>query len=305
MSTLRSLVRVVGLQALGGLAVWLIVAVMAASVDTAALDLLTVLLLFAQLVIVPLGLLMLPAARWPLSRALSRGGRVLFRLGGVAAIASLAVPRGELSAAVAGIYLLPALLIGTSALLDARSLRSTADLAGVGARLMLVVGALLFVLHRQDVAFAGLPELAVQLGAVHLHFVGFGLLLTAGALMRRSRRMGGLACWLLLAGTVPASVGSLVHPALAATGGVLVLGGLLAFVAGSFTVLVDPRVPPAARRLLFVSMVCAIFVGVMGALSLIGAPAAEVGSMVRLHGAFAAVGVVFIGLLGWRLVEVS
>jgi hypothetical protein len=64
-------------------------------------------------------------------------------------------------------------------------------------------------------------------------------------------------------------------------------------------------VPPAARRLLFVSMVCAIFVGVMGALSLIGAPAAEVGSMVRLHGAFAAVGVVFIGLLGWRLVEVS
>jgi hypothetical protein len=75
-------------------------------------------------------------------------------------------------------------------------------------------------------------------------------------------------------------------------------------VAGTFTALADPGVPPGARRLLFVSIACSVFVGAMAVLSMIGAPMAEVGSMVRLHGSFAAVGVVFIGLVGWRLAEV-
>lgn len=282
---------------------WVLVAVVAANVDTASLDLVTVLLLLGQLVVVPLGLLLVPGPRGGSAGALRHGGRVLFRVGGVAAIASLTIPRGELSAAVASLYLLPALLVGASALLDARALRSTSDVAGVAARLLLVVGALLFVLHRQDVAFAGLPELSVQLGAVHLHFVGFGLLLMASALARRSSRLGAVACWMLTAGSLPASVGSLVHPALAAVGAVLVLGGLLAVMAATFPVLADAGVRPAARRLLFVSIACAAFVGVMAALSVLGAQAAEIGSMVRLHGAFAAAGVVVIGLLGWRLAE--
>ena len=42
MSTLRSIVRAFGLQALGGLAVWIVVAVVAWNVDTASLDLVTV-----------------------------------------------------------------------------------------------------------------------------------------------------------------------------------------------------------------------------------------------------------------------
>lgn len=282
---------------------WVLVAALAANVDTASLDLVTVLLLGGQLVVVPLGLLILAAPLSGPAGALHHGGRVLFRVGGVAAIASLAIPRGELSAAVASLYLVPALLVGASALLDARGVRSTSDVAGVAARLLLVVGALLFVLHRQDVAFAGLPELSVQLGAVHLHFVGFGLLLMAGALAGRSSRLGAVACWMLTAGALPASIGSLVHPALATVGAVLVLGGLLALMAGTFPILADAGVRPAARRLLFVSIACAAFVGVMAALSMLGAPAAETGSMVRLHGAFAAAGVVVIGLLGWRLVE--
>jgi hypothetical protein len=303
MSTLRALLRALGLHALGGLAAWLLVAVVAASVDSASLDLVAVLLLFGQLVVVPLGLLLVPAPRDTPAGALGRGGRVLFRVGGVAAIASLGIPRGELSAAVAAIYLAPALLVGASALLDARALRSTAGLAGVGARIMLAAGALLFVLHRQDVAFAGLPELSVQLAAVHLHFVGFGLLLMAAALARRGSRLGAAACWMLIAGTLPASIGTLLHPALAAIGAALVLGGLVALLAGTFPLLADGGVRPAARRLLFVSIACAAFVGMMAALSMLGAPAAEIGSMVRLHGAFAAAGVVLAGLLGWRLAE--
>lgn len=303
MSTLRALLQALGLQALGGLAAWLLVAVVAVSVDSPSLDLVTVMLLLGQLVVVPLGLLLVPAARDTAAGALGRCGRVLLRVGGVAAIASLAIPRGELSAAVAAIYLAPALLVGASALLDARALRSTAGLAGVGARVMLAAGALLFVLHRQDVAFAGLPELSVQLAAVHLHFVGFGLLLMAAALARRGSRLGTAACWMLTVGALPASIGSLVHSALAAIGAGLVLGGLVALVAGTLPLLADVGVRPAARRLLFVSIACGAFVGLMAALSTLGAPAAEIGSMVRLHGAFAAAGVVVAGLLGWRLAE--
>jgi YndJ-like protein len=301
MSTLRSLFRALGLQALGGLAVWLLVAVVAANVDSSSLDLVAVLLILGQLVVVPLGLLLVPAPRDTLAGALGRGGRFLFRAGGVAAIASLALPRGELSAAVAAIYLAPALLVGASALLDAPAARSASNLARVGARVMLAAGALLFVLHRQDVAFAGLPELSVQLAAVHLHFVGFGLLLMAAALARRGSRLGTASCWLITAGALPAAVGALVHPAVATVGAVLVLGGLLALVWGTLTVLADPGLRPAARRLLFVSAACCIFVGVMAGLSMVGAPSGEIGSMVRLHGSFAAAGGVVIGLLGWRL----
>lgn len=301
MSTLRSLLLALGFQALAGLAVWLVVAVVAASVDSASLDLVAVLLLLGQLVVVPLGLLLVPNAPDTPAGAMLRGGRFLFRAGSLAAVASLAIPRGELSAAVAAIYLAPSLLVGASALLDMRTLRSTAGLGGAGARIMLAVGALLFVLHRQDVAFAGLPELSLQIAAVHLHVVGFGLLVMAAALARRGSRLGRAACWMLIAGALPASIGALVHPALAVVGAVLVLAALLAQGAGTFPLLADAGVRPAARRLLFVSIACAAFVGVMAALSMLGALPGEIGSMVRLHGAFGAAGVVLIGLLGWRL----
>jgi YndJ-like protein len=297
------MVGAIGLQALAGLAVWLVVAVVAANVDAASLDLLAVLLLLGQLFIVPLGLLLVSGGRTPGARALLSGGRVLFRVGAVAALASLALPRGELSAAVAAGYLVPGLLVGASAVLDARRVASTSELAGVVARLMLVVGALLFVLHRQDVAFAGLPELAVQVGSAHLHFVGFGLLLLAGALARRSSRLGGAATWLLSVGALPAAIGALVHSALQVAGEVAVIAGLVALVAGTFGTLADARVAPIARRLLFVSIACATFVGVTAALAMAGAPVGEIGAMVRLHGSFAGVGCVLIGLIGWRLAD--
>jgi hypothetical protein len=295
MSTLRSMFRALGLQALGGLAVWLLVAVVAANLDTSSLDLVAVLLLLGQLVVVPLGLLLVPAPRDTLAGALGRGGRFLFRAGGVAAIASLAIPRGELSAAVAALYLVPALLVGGWAALDATRVRSASDLAEVAARLMLLVGALLFVLHRQDVAFAGFPELAVQLASVHLHFVGFGAVVMAGAMARRRRRLGAAAVVALV-------VGSALQP-FGAVGGAIVLAGLLLLVAGTFTTLSDPDLPISARRLLFVSITVAIFVGTLAVAAIAGLPFGDIGSMVRLHGSFAAVGFTIAGLVGWRLAE--
>ena len=297
MGTVRRLVQAIGLQALGGLAAWLAVAAVAANVDSAALDLVSVLLLFAQLVLVPLGLLLMPSpGEPPLARALASGARFGFRIGAVAALVSLAVPRGELAAAVAAIYLVPALLVAGASLLRAPAARSASDAAGVAAGIFLAAGAALFVLHRQDVAFAGFPELAIQVGSAHLHVAGFGLVLMAGALARRAPRLGGAAVGLLVAGT-------LLSPFLPPAGAVGVLAGLAALVAGTFAVLGRPDLPAAARRLLFISIAFALFAGGVAAASTMGVGSLDVGSMARLHGTFAAIGVVFVGLVGWRLAD--
>ena len=301
MSTARRLIRALGLQALAGLAAWTIVAVVAANVDTAELDLVAVLLLFGQLVVVPLGLLLTPASGHRLADALVRGALYLFRIGAMAAIVSLAIPRGELSAAVAAVYLLPALLVAASAVIRLPGARSSSDVASSAAGICLAAGALLFVLHRQDVAFGGFPELAVQLTSVHLHFAGFGLMLMAGALARRSARLGGVTIGLLVAGTVASPIGTLVHPVVEVAGAVATTASLGTLATGTLLVLPDPDVRGDARRLLFVSVATSVFVGALGLASAAGAMSLDIGSMARLHGTFAAVGVVFCGLLGWRL----
>lgn len=305
MSTVRRLVLALGLQALAGLVVWLVVAAAALYVDTAALDLVTVLLLFGQLVVVPLGLLLLPASGDRAADALARGGRSLLRIGGVAAIVSLAIPRGELSAALAAIYVLPALLVAAASVLRVRAIRGPSDIAAVGAGTSLLIGALFFVLHRQDVAFAGLPELAIQVSAVHFHFVGFGLVLMAGALARRSPRLGTTAVSLLLGGTWLTPIGMLVGSPIQVVAAAAVVAGLAALLAGTIPLLGDSRIPAAARRLHFVSIAFALFVGASAAWLVIGEALGrthiDFGTMARLHGTFAAIGVVFCGLLGWRL----
>lgn len=307
MSTVRRLVLALGLQALAGLVVWLVVAVAALYVDTAALDLLTVLLLFGQLVVAPLGLLLVPASGDRVADALARGGRSLLRIGGVAAIVSLAIPRGEVSAAVAAIYILPAMLVAAASCLRMRAIRSPSDIAAVGAGISLLIGALFFVLHRQDVAFAGLPELAIQVSSVHFHFVGFGLVVMAGALARRSPGLGTTAVVPLLAGTWLTPIGVLVGSPIQLVAGAAVVGGLAALLAGTLPLLGDSRIPPAARRVHFVSIAFALFVGASAAWFAIGEALGrthiDFGTMARLHGTFAAIGVVLCGMLGWRLVS--
>ena len=284
---------------------WAIVAIVAANVDSASLDLAAVVLLFGQLVVVPLGLLLVAPSGHRLADALWRGGRVLFRIGAVAAIASVTIPRGELSAAIAALYLLPALLVGVASILRASAIRRPSDLAAVAAGIFLAIGALFFVLYRQDLAIEGFPELTVQLTAVHLHFVGFGLLLVAGELARRSARVGRTAVRLVMLGTVATPIGQFIHPVLELAGAAFVIAGLLAVMAGTFPMLGDSGVPASARRLLFVSIAFSLVIGAMAAVYAVsaglGTPSVDIGSMVRVHGVFAAIGVVFCGLLGWRL----
>lgn len=303
---IRRLVRAMGLTALGGLAAWAVVALVAWRVDDARLDLPAVLLLFGQLVIVPLGLGLLDGPGPRIAVALHRGGWFGVRVGSLAALAALALPRGELSAAVAALYLLPVLAIGLAAVLrfvaDARrGMRDVADVAAAG---FLVVGAFFFVIHRQGVAFGGMPEHILQLTAVHFHFTGYGLGLMAGALAARSSTVGGIGVASLVAGLIVTPLGFLSVPAVQALGAILVVAALLLVAVG--TVLALGRIGSgAARRLLFVSSVVAWLVGGMAAVYAIseafGRPAIPLVAMAGLHGTFAAIGVVFCGLLGWRV----
>jgi hypothetical protein len=302
-----STVRALGLQSLGGLVVWTMVAAVAIAVDSAALDIVTVLLLFAQLVIVPLGLLLVTGD------PLVRGARFLFRLGALAALASLGIPRGELSAAVAAIYLLPALLVGAASLLRVvpglrdRSLRQPAHLAEIAAGGFLAAGAVAFVLHRQDAAFSGFPEFAIHLTAVHFHVVGFGLMLMAGELARRRAAIGGAAIAMLLAGTILMPIRDMTAPLVQVGGALLVVVALVVISVGTLTTLSDTDMSPGARRALFVSAAFGFVVGAMAAAyvigDVVGSPLIPLELMVRMHGAFAAIGVVFCGLLGWRLAD--
>ena len=296
-----------GLTTLGGMAVWAVVAVVALRVDDATLDLPAVVLLFGQLVIVPLGLGLLDAGGPPIAVALHRGGRVAVRIGSAAALAALALPRGELAAAVAALYLVPVLAIGLGAglgfLAGGRSLAGVAQVAAAG---FLVVGAVFFVVHRQGVAFAGMPEHILQLTAVHFTFTGYGLGLVAAALATRSSTIGGIGVALLIAGMTVTPIGFLTDPAIQALGALLVVAALLAIAVGTVASL--GRIGSgAARRLLFVSSVFAWLVGGMAAAYAIsealGSPVIPLVAMAALHGTFAAIGVVFCGLLGWRLAD--
>ena len=288
--------------------VWAIVAAVAWRVDDATLDMPAVLLLFGQLVIVPLGLGLLDGGGPRIAVALHRGGRVGVRIGGVAALAALALPRGEISAAVAALYLLPVLAIALAALLrfvtdDRRDMRGVADTAAAG---FLFVGAVFFVIHRQGIAFGGMPEHILQLTAVHFHFTGYGLGLMAGALAGRSPRIGGIGVAVLVGGMIVTPIGFLTVPAIQALGAILVVAALLLVAVG--TVMVLGRIGSgAARRVLFVSSVFAWLVGGMAAVYAIseafGRPAIPLVAMAALHGTFAAMGVVFCGLLGWRLAQ--
>ena len=295
-----------GLTALGGLVVWTMVAVVAWRVDDARLDLPAVLLLFGQLVIVPLGMGLLDGGDPPIAVALDRAGRVGVRVGSVAALAALALPRGELSAAVAALYLLPVSVIGLAALLrfaaDRRGrVPAVADVAAAG---FLVVGAVFFVVHRQGIGVLGMPEHIIQLTAVHFHFTGYGLGLMAGALAHRSSAVGGIGLAFLVAGMIVTPIGFLTLPPIQALGAILVVGALLVVAVGTVMALGRIR-PGAARRLLFVSSVFAWLVGGMAAVYAVseasGSPAIPLVAMAGLHGTFAAIGVVFCGLLGWRL----
>ncbi len=305
--------RAIGLDALGGLSVWLLVVGVDAGFGEPRLGSIALLLLFGQLVIVPLGLLLF-AARRPIEHGLLLSARVLFRFGGVAALVTLAFPRGELSGAVAAVWAVPALLVGVAAAIRAvGGLRSgnlwrRSELAQIGASAFLVVGAFFFVLYRGGIAVMGFGDVIIHLTAVHFVYTGFGLLLIAGQLARRGPgyALGGLAVLLLLAGMIVTPIGFMTLPLIQLAGVLCVVAGLLAVALGTVLRIREDHAARSARPWLAVAAASPLLVGGLATVyaigEAVGTPVLSIDAMVPLHGAVAAVGVVFCGLLGWRLV---
>lgn len=305
MSTLRRLGVAFGLQALAGLALWLVLVGAAALTGAEELDGIALLLLFAQLVIVPLGLVLLEP-RGRVERALVGGARFGFRVGGVAAVAAVAVPRGEASAAIAALYLVPALAVGAlgALRLAGRAWRSPAELGRAAAAGFLAVGALFFVLDRQGIVLPDQPAVITRLTAVHFHVAGFGLALLAACLADRSGRAGLAAVCLVVGGMVVTAAGFLVDPLLQAAGAGIVVAGLGTVAIGTLAVLLTGSIR-RGRALLAGSCAASLPVGalalVYAAGELAGAPAVPIPLMAAVHGTAGALGVVGCGLAGWRL----
>ena len=305
MSTFQRAVAAIGLQTLAGLVVWAIVAAVGLAFAEPALGLTSLLLLFGQLVVVPLGLGLLRLDGGPASLALVRGARFGWRLAALAALVAVAIPPGALSAAVAALWLVPALAVGLAAVLSLPvALRDPVRFAHAAAAGFLVVGALFFVLHRGGGDWAGVGPTIVQLTAVHFHVAGFGLALVTAELVERRRRIGTAAILLLVAGMALTALGFLTVRPVQAAGAVLVAVALLVAAVGIAGL--GHRIRSAAARWLL-RISCASGFAVAG-LALVyaiteaaGRPAIDIPTMAATHGVLAALGVVGAGLIGWRV----
>jgi hypothetical protein len=305
MSTLRIGLTRLGLTALSGMALWLVIAGVALAVDEPALELPAVLLLFGQLVVVPLGLGELRWRSGPVPTALIRAAWWLWRPAALAAIVAIAVPQGELAAGVAALALLPAIAVGVAALASLpEALRSWSGVARGAASGFLAVGALAFVLHRQGGAVAGFPEHLVQLTAIHFHIAGFGLALLAARLAERRPSIGRVAVALHIAGLVVTPIGFLASPFVQAAGAVLVSLAAVSVGIGTAVILPQIRSRPARLLLLVSSLgagVVALLATTYAVTEALGSPAIELSVMAAIHGTIAAVAVVGAGLAAWRL----
>ena len=291
---------VTGLATVSGLAIWLVVLGAALLTRDPALGLVALLLLFGQIVVVPLGLGLLDPAG-PVERSLLIGARVGFRFAAVAAVMALAVSPGPISAAIGALYLLPALAVAVAAVvrlpgsIQRRDAWHASELARTAASGFLAVGALAFVLHRAGDPVLGFGEPILQLTAVHFHFSGFGLLLMAGAAARRRSRVGAAAVRLLVAGMLVTPIGFLASGIVQLVGALLVVAGLLATAMAAI----------GRSGWLTVSAAASFVVAVLGAVyagsEALGSPILAIGTMAAVHGVAAAFGVVFAGLVGWRL----
>lgn len=305
--------------------VWLVTAVMLAitRVGDESVVLVESLVLFAPLVVVPVGL--------PLARPLVDDAgaspyalaRRLWPLGALGAAAGMVVPEGPLAA----LFVLPWLFV--TSLLASHGLRRllrgprTAPELGVSAALLYVpVGAVWLGAYRLGLPLFGFGGVKALLTASHFHYAGFGACLVAGRVFvgeagRTSRRrvdapwarqlhraatLGAIAGIALLAAGITASRPLEIAAAWLLVACVGSIGLLLALRA------TEPGVDAVTRALLAVSALSTVVsMSFAGAFTMTGFAKLEAVTLHRMatyHGAVNALGFVACGLFGLaRLAE--
>jgi len=294
--------------AVGGV-LWLVL-VGAWRAELPGLRLVDALLLFAPLVLVPLGLCLRQDADGAEPRV-HRWARLAQPGAAALAASSFFVATGPAAAALASGWLAVSGLLALSALssLRARGLRRPEALCLDAALLCLPVGAGWLVASRLGATPMGFGEPIVILTAVHFHYAGFATMLLVGLTGRalqpsRPAWLPPVACGALL-GPPLLAAGITLSPRLEAFAAAVVVAtlsglSLLVFVA------LRPRVPPGwSRRLLTVSAasppVSMAWAAAYALQELLGRQDIGVVTMARTHGVLNAFGFGLCGLLGFFL----
>jgi hypothetical protein len=171
----------------------------------------TVLLLFATLVLVPLGLRLIEdPSRWPLAVRLLTAAKWLQPAAAVSLGASFALKQSWPAAALAGPWFVVTLLLAGVGLLDAvrRGWRLDASAGFTAALVFIPVGGGWAFLSRAGMRPQEFSHAIVLLTAVHFHYAGFVLPIVAGLTAARMEttfprlRFGRLCDRLLLAAII-------------------------------------------------------------------------------------------------------
>jgi hypothetical protein len=306
--SIRTEDRLAASMSLFGAAVWTAAAILA-GLHLARVGIIELLLLFAPLVIVPLGLELAHTVEHSADASLSGLPWVIQSFAAMAVCAALWIPSGPAAAILSFLWLIACVVLGFSRLLNRpRTGYSVLSFAVDVAHVDLILGACWFVVSRAGWRPMGFQEPIILLTAVHFHYSGFATAILAASTLSTARlrtlRPARLRVIVLLAVLLPfvLAAGFVFSPLLrfaAATALVLVvtvLAGVLFACAREFR--------SAVARIYLRSAACAGFVAfALVVLYAVGEYFHQdwitIPGMANSHGVLNALGFVLLGLLGW------
>ena len=308
-----------------GAAAWALLAA-AARAGLARIGAIELMLLFAPLIVVPLGMelgrllvrnsrLLPENPRQELSAYIERITRRAQPLGAACAVVAIMLPPGLAAGVLACGWLAVCLLAGGTGVMDAitslsdagGSARSTLfDLALIVARLDLLVGGSWLVASRLGMRPMGIQEPIGLLTAVHFHFAGFATAMIAAAMLRFAR--ASHQAWLkwivplVIGMPYVVAIGFVISPGLK-----MIAAAVFSSSVAALAVLLRSyarRVEDREARLLLQIAAGAVFAGMVlsstyAVADFVGSDVLTIPQMARTHGIFNALGFCMAGLLGW------
>jgi hypothetical protein len=275
----------------------------------------TIILLFAPLVLVPLGLrLSDDPKRGPLARRLISTAQWLQPGGAILLGASFALDQGWPAAVLALPWLVVTVLLAAAGVLDAfrRGWRLDGSAGFTAALLFIPVGGGWAVISRAGLRPQQFSHAIVLLTAVHFHYAGFVLLILAGLVANAMQsglchsRSGWLSDRVMLVavilGVPLVGLGISLSPQLEVAAALLLTCGCVILAARQIQAALQSR---SATRLM---LLCVSSLALLSAMALAATYAVgeftgrvwpDIPTMIRTHGAANAFGFALCGLLGW------
>lgn len=299
-------------MSLMGAFLWAVVAT-AAGTGRAPLGMIELLLLFATLVVVPLGLELARLVNSAQSGKLGRAARTLPPFAAVATVVSLWQSPGLVAAVLSLPWLLLGLLLAVAGIapLFRRTNRSLENLAVGFAGIDLAIAGGWLVLSRAGLRPMGFQEPIVLLTAVHFHYIGFATAVIVAATVYLFDRSGLRVAvlqpflWLVLLLPFALAAGFVLWPLLRVVAAVALLASMTALAGILFWLARHLHVPTARVYLRLASATAWIAMSLAAAYAVsdhVGKPFLTMPGMASTHGILNALGFVLLSTLAF-LVE--